>query len=231
MLSLLVPVRGRHAKIGQMIDSYEATRTEGCSELIFRTDSDDPETTTYVESRGYKVLEGLPLGYRWLCTMYTEMATVATGSLLMCGNDDVVFLTKGWDKMFLDAAQQYPDGIFELDGDASSAWPIWPFTVTTRKVFDTLGFIYDPRVLWGDRWLHEVMTMLGRHIMVPAIKVHHDWEGQPHVQACAVYTHGEAAYHAGHAQASVEALAKLTPLCQRAVDTKMGFHVVGLPHT
>lgn len=94
----------------------------------------------------------------------------------MCGNDDMVFRTDMWAPLLLGVANQYPDGVFDL-GVQTHNETHFPFGVVSKKVVDTLGFLFDPRIFWGDIYLRDVMGVFGRSVMVPQVKIDHDWVG------------------------------------------------------
>lgn len=205
----MVPTRGRRDLIAQMLESYEATRTPGLTEIVFRTDLDDPRSTAWLTERGQRVLTGPRVGYRYCCRMFREMAEVSSGSWLMTGNDDMVFTTPGWDRLFLDAARAVPDGVAILEGDGGPGWNIFPFPLVGRPVFDTLGFIHDERILWGDTWLHEVFRRLGRIVPVSSAVVRHDCQSSPHMAAVVPMKMGGAAFKAVLEQSTCEAVERL----------------------
>jgi hypothetical protein len=107
---------------------------------------------------------------------FNEMAAVAHGDVLMCGNDDMVFKTVGWPALILEVANHYPDGLFDL-GVRTHNEEHYPFATVSRRVVEHLGFLWDPRIFWGDIYLRDVMGYFGRTIMIPTVEVEHDWAG------------------------------------------------------
>src|ERR1700757_741422 len=97
-VSVLVPTRARTSYLIQMIESYDSTLVgKETSEIVFRCDDDDPGSAAIVRERGYRCLVGpRRLGYRSLPTFYNELLAVASGDLLLCGNDDMIFRTRDW---------------------------------------------------------------------------------------------------------------------------------------
>src|SRR5262245_31870532 len=103
-ISVLVPTRGRVNRLTRLLDSFYATST-GRAELYFRVDEDDEETRRFLTDPLDRVVVGPRLaGYGSLPTFFNELAAVAPGDLLMCGNDDMVFVTPEWDRLILDEA-------------------------------------------------------------------------------------------------------------------------------
>jgi hypothetical protein len=109
-------------------------------------------------------------------TFFNELATAATGDVLMCGNDDMVFQTEDWATQILAVANQFPDGLFDL-GVATHNETHFPFSTVSRRAVAALGFIWDPRIFWGDIYLRDMMAYFGRAVMLPHVRIDHDWAG------------------------------------------------------
>jgi glycosyltransferase involved in cell wall biosynthesis len=207
-ITVLAPTRGRPERLHKMLDSFYAT-TYGSADVLFRVDDDDVETRDIVV--GLKHIVGPRLeGYRSLPTFFNELALAADGDVLMIGNDDMVFQTPGWDAMILDAANRYPDGIFNI-GVATHNHDNFPFSTVSKRVVETLGFLYDPRIFWGDIFLLGVMAAFGRAVRLPAVTIDHDWAG---VRPDAIFLAGEEVRRANwmeHHQAAIDdAVVKLS---------------------
>lgn len=178
-VSVLVPTRRRIERLKVLLSSYDET-TEGLSvlsELVFRVDDDDVETQVFLGGRGHTVVIGPRLeGYRSLPTFFNEMAARATGDVLMCGNDDMVFRTHRWAARILRTADAYLDGVFNI-GVQTHNQDHYPFSTVSRRVVEALGFIWDPRIYWGDIYLRDVMASVSRTRMLDDVHIEHDWAG------------------------------------------------------
>lgn len=178
-VSVLVPTRKRPARLGIMLASYERTTrdVEGQSELVFRIDDDDDETYSLLSDYRHLVIVGpRKQGYASMPDFYNEMAKFATGDVFMIGNDDMVFRTPGWAPIILGEAGKYPDGLFDF-GVKTFNEDHYPFATVSRKAVDRLGFIWDPRIFWGDMFLRDVMAHFGRALPLTAVEIDHDWIG------------------------------------------------------
>lgn len=178
-VSVLVPTRQRRARLETLLASFERTtgQDSSCAELVFRVDDDDPETVAFLTARGHRLIVGpRRQGYQSLPSFFNELAAAATGDVLCCGNDDMVFQTVGWPALVLAAANQYPDGLFDL-GVTTHNETHYPFSIVSRAVVERLGFLWDPRIFWGDLFLRDVMAAFGRSVMIPAVAIAHDWAG------------------------------------------------------
>jgi len=164
-----------------MLLSYERTVKDSgdTSELVFRVDDDDLETQKFLEDYPYavQVIIGPRFGgYASLSTFFNEAAAAATGDVLMIGNDDMVFQTEDWPTLLLEAANQFPDGLFDL-GVSTLNQDNFPFATISKRAADKMGFLWDPRIFWGDIFLRDVMAYFGRCFLVPSVQIDHDWAG------------------------------------------------------
>lgn len=207
-VSVLIPTRGRVACLQTMLDTFHETSL-GCSNLVFRVDDDDTETQAFLAD--YHPIIGPRLnGYRSLPVFFNELAAAADGDVLMLGNDDMIFRTPHWDRTILDAANRYPDGIFNF-GVSTHNHMNFPFSVVSKHVVNTLGFLYDPRIFWGDIFLLGVMSAFGRAISLPHVVIDHDWMG---ARPDATFNDGDDARRSNwmtyHQQAVDDAVEKLS---------------------
>jgi len=179
-ISVLVPTRKRVDRLKKMIASFDRT-TSGRAELIFRIDHDDCETREYLQEVPWRLKGGVFRGnrldgYKSTPQFLKDMLPLANGDVLMVGNDDMIFETEAWDKLILRAANNFPDGLFNLGVETLNT-PHYPFSIVSRKVVDLLGFMYDPRIFWGDIYLRDIMAHFGRTVLLPEVRILHDWAG------------------------------------------------------
>lgn len=178
-VSVLVPTRNRLERLDRFIKSYQATVGDNeTAELVFRCDSDDLESVRYLSAYDWHVLVGPRLrGYRSLPGFYNDMARLATGDVLACGNDDMLFQTQDWPARVLEVANRYPDGIFNLGVNTGLNDDKFPFSIVSRKFNDSLGFINDVRLLFSDVFIRDVMEKFSRNVRVTNVTFFHDWAG------------------------------------------------------
>jgi len=176
-VSVLIPTRGRVPRLTTLLASYDRTSDRTVSELVFRIDEDDHETRAFLTGTPHHLVIGPRQGgYASLPAFFNEMAAAASGDVLMCGNDDMVFQTEGWAEQILAVANRYPDGLFDI-GVSTFNPTHYPFATVSRRVVDALGFLWDPKIFWGDMYLRDVMAAFRRCVMVPTVQIDHDWEG------------------------------------------------------
>lgn len=182
-ISVLVPTRQRVERLKVLLESYWRTARSaglqrGDSEMIFRIDDDDAETRDFLlDQGGVKFIIGPRMrGYRSMPAFFNELFEASTGDVLMCGNDDMVFKTAHWPRLILHEASRFPDGVFDI-GVATHNETHFPFSIVSRIVAGHLGFLWDPAIFWGDIYLRDIMAHFGRAVMLPSVKIEHDWAG------------------------------------------------------
>lgn len=178
-VSVLVPTRGRIARLETMLASFERTVSNANAELVFRADQDDTATCRFLApfTLDFGVVIGpRGRGYADLSVYFNELVRAAQGDVFMVGNDDMVFQTDDWPTQILDVANQYPDGLFDLGVSTLNA-ENFPFATVSKKAVERLGFFWDPRVFWGDIFWRDVMAYFGRCFLLPAVQIDHDWAG------------------------------------------------------
>lgn len=177
-ISVLIPTRKRINRLHTLLHSYrETAKDAGSSELIFRVDADDLDSQDFLLAFKHHVVVGPRLdGYNSLPIFFNEMAAVASGDVLMCGNDDIIFRTLGWAEMILAEANKFPDGLFDIGVKALNE-DHFPYCITSRKAIDRMGFFWDPKIFWGDIFLRDVMAAFGRCVLLPSVEIEHDWAG------------------------------------------------------
>lgn len=178
-VSVLVPTRGRVARLRTMIASFDQTTgNDPDAELVFRIDDDDLEVLDFLRAwGGHTVVVGPRMrGYGSMPDFFNELVGFATGSVLICGNDDMVFKTSGWPALILAKANEFPNGLFDI-GVRTHNEEHFPFSITSKIVAEHLGFLWDPRIFWGDIFLRDVMSAFGRAVMLSEVEIEHDWAG------------------------------------------------------
>lgn len=173
-LSLLVPLRGNPGRRQRMWSSLRATAPD--VELVLRLDDDDEDTAVWARALrpAPTIVVGPRLkGYASLPRFFNEMASAASGHLLMCGNDDMIFATPNWPAQYLARANHYPDGVFDI-GCMTYPAGAFPFSVVSRRATQTLGFLNDERLLYSDIFLRDVMGRFNRLLFLPEVTVYHE---------------------------------------------------------
>lgn len=211
-ISVLVPTRNRPDRVRRLLASFAAT-ADPSAELVFRLDEDD--TVSAMLCAGHPMVIGPRYdGYVSLPRFFEEARQIARGDLLMCGNDDMVFQTRGWPARLYAHANQYPDGVFVLGVETYKAH-YFPFSIVSRRAIDTMGRLYPLDIFWGDIYLRDVMAAFGRAIRITDVQIDHEWAGfdatdqtfrEAHQSKRGQWT---ASYRALHDQRVQDAIARL----------------------
>lgn len=216
-VSVLVPTRGRPDHLRTLLASYAQTLagSDGeTSEVVFRVDDDDIATRDLLAGHPHRVLVGPRLnGYASMATFYNDCYAAAAGDVLLCGNDDMIFKTPGWAPRVLEAANRYPDGLFDF-GVTTYNETHYPFSIIAKKAADRLGWFWDPDIFWGDIYLRDVMAAFGRSEMLPTVEIVHNWQGDEHSQN-QIYVRDPTYWTGTHARAVERAVAVLADLKER----------------
>lgn len=184
-IALLCPVRGRPHYLDDFVASIAATaeRPERLS-LMFYADADDPKLTEYhiteqqlihryADSFAIRFLYGDPIGTpRAINAMYEQ----SDADIFMIANDDLAFVTPGWDRRVDETAAGLPDGIFNIwfdDGVYGEQLSCYPFL--GRRWCEALGYVvpvlFEHYVV--DHWLHHLGRFVNRNRFLPDVQISH----------------------------------------------------------
>ncbi|MGE0671327.1 MAG: glycosyltransferase family 2 protein [Parachlamydiales bacterium] len=129
-ISILVPTRGRPGRLLDFLHSVIETSANPANvEVVLGIDEDD---------RSYDQMQwpDTPLKIVKTIAPQATMGSLNTrcmdnscGKLIILGNDDVLFRTKGWDEIVARESKRFPDGVFLMfakDGIKDDAFPCFP---------------------------------------------------------------------------------------------------------
>lgn len=142
LFSIIVPTRGRPAKLRLFLDSVRVTTARlDTIELILIMDADDQETLSFEYDefpiKRIVVEPGLNMGALNMAG-YEE----ATGDYIMLLNDDVILRTENWDKNVLAAFNSFTDGIVLVHvNDKTFEEKLCTFPFLSRKYCEIAGGI------------------------------------------------------------------------------------------
>lgn len=175
-ISILLPTRKRPNEFLRMMTSASETADdpEGL-EFIAYIDNDD---TSYDIFQNITFIRGKRIV---LSQMWNECQKKADADIYMHAGDDLVFRTRGWDSMVLNAFQQYKDRIVFVNGtDGAPEGTLPTPTFGThgflhRNWVNVVGYFVPPYFSsdYNDTWLNEVADSLDRHIYLPEVLTEH----------------------------------------------------------
>lgn len=219
-IAVIAAVRQRVDLLQRMLTSLVATvqRPEQV-EIILRCDDDDAVMLEYMrelsqtrQMRGvarHRWIVGPRLsGYAALPAFANEAARLAHANLVLVVNDDAEFVTPGWDRLLVDRAAQYPDGMFVMGVETENA-KNFIFPCVSRRLIETLGGVFDERLIYPDIWLRDVCEFFGRAVRVPDVTIAHRWQGPSPDQAGALSVTITPAYQQLYASCVADGRSKL----------------------
>lgn len=162
-LTIIIATRGRHELAYETVLTMLGNLTEPETRILVCCDEDDGPVTMPIDHRvivSYRPREDT----RGL--KYDRALTEAPADLYLVGVDHTPIRTKGFDRLFLDAAKLFPDGIGVVCTPMANA--SFPFLqAVTAKFAELSGFIQPPHFpFWFiDHWTDDVAKMIGRYAM------------------------------------------------------------------
>lgn len=174
MISILLPTRKRPSNLRRLIDSLRETSLNMPQILCYIDQDDDSYNYKYFQEvvfiRGPRMEFG---------SMWTELAKYASGEILSVMGDDVVFQTRGWDKIVEDAFAECADKILMVHGDdkGNHVDDLATLPIVHRRWVDITGYLTPPGFSfeWVDTWINDVAKMIGRRKKLPYVTEHLHW--------------------------------------------------------
>lgn len=185
--SIILNSRGRPKLLDNMIKSIvnNASRADQL-EILVAVDDDDKETIDYSESMKSVIKFVIQPRPSSLNTSLTNLGLMAEGKYVFNVNDDVQFLTKGWDTIVLNKIANFKStnaiaddiiycGVSDNSVDKAKGVPYASFPIISKQAINTIGvFMYPAFVgLGGDSSIWRVYDAIGRVIQIPEVKLDH----------------------------------------------------------
>ena len=173
VISIIAPTRKRPDNVKRLIDSATLTaENQQNIEFCFYVDNDDSLNVSDDRVRVYR-------GDRIILSeMWNKAYTLSSGDICMHGGDDIVFRTKGWDKMVIDAFNEVRDKILLVHGDDGHFGDSFgTHCFLHRNWVNTVGYFIPPYFSsdYNDTWLNEVENAIGRRKYLQFITEHMHW--------------------------------------------------------
>jgi glycosyltransferase involved in cell wall biosynthesis len=179
VISILCPTRGRVPEFTRMLQSLRDTAAYKVEVLAY-VDEDDPQKEEY---RSYDPQFGeiqvkVKVGPRLTLTKcWNELLPLATGNILMQGNDDIVFKTTGWQKIVEETFSKQRDRLTLAFGDDCGGYhemKFGPHPFVHRRWVETLGYFIPPYFSsdFGDTWINELGVAVN-HVKKLPIEIEH----------------------------------------------------------
>jgi len=162
-----MPTRGRLRLAKRAIESIRDT-SAGKVEIILGVD--EPEAGLYASLGVPMVVFEVGHGGSWKTN---QLAPHAAGDAMMCGHDDLIWRTPGWDRKFLDLLAEEPlQVLYFKDDPVRHRGLVEP--VVSRKWYELGGF-YPAHFhhFLGDEWVKSIAEDVGRLRYVPSVVIEH----------------------------------------------------------
>lgn len=186
VVSILCPTRGRPELAQRMVDSALGTAQDGV-EIWLYVDPDEPDMSGYGHIHGAEVWHGdvsRGVGAAW-----NILARASSGSVMMMGNDDLVFHTAGWDRKIKEALHScsnvskentnsphaQPLRLVWVDDGSGRASSCCAFPIIPRRWMDIVGY-FTPECfhfLWHDTYVHDVAKRADLCQYIPDVLIEH----------------------------------------------------------
>ena len=137
-ISLLLPTRGRPALAERFFRSITETAFHNDQvEVIVYVDDDDVDSH-HLDSHGVRVTR--IIGPKASMGTYNSACyAVATGDIIILGNDDMVIRTRGWDEKVIELDAKVPDKIYLAYGnDLFRKKSLCTFPILSRRTCELL---------------------------------------------------------------------------------------------
>lgn len=168
-VEVILPTRGRPDQLRIAIKSLVETSTEPDTKILIGADHDDPNTLALRDEDLGPVNWVVANREDTLGEKVERIYRHSTGDVLPFSADDMEMTTDGWDKILLDGAALFPDGIALLyfDDDIHPGFASNP--APTREWCRAFGYympVHFP-FWWIDTWLNELGELTLRKYRVP----------------------------------------------------------------
>ena len=183
-ISILTPSRSRPYRLLSFVESvYENCSHPENIEFLNYIDDDDPDIELYKKEEK-KIANNYPFFFKnfyekpiSVSKSWNILASHCLGEILIMGNDDVIYKTKGWDKILLNEVNKFNDEIYLIwfnDGVKKHTHASFP--IISRKWYQTLGYFTPGCFNFGynDTWLFEISLYLKRAFYIGTVMIEHN---------------------------------------------------------
>ena len=182
-ISLLCPSRQRVNKTKRFLDSiYEKTENINNIEILFLLDEDEKFYSEYKELISKYNIKGniISIFRKSLLTNSDRMnylASVSKGEILLVTNDDMCFLTSGWDTLLNDefskSRKKEPLSVWLRCDRKYTYLDCSAFPAINRSWYDKIGYLsyYKFRNWYLDTWICDIGRKTGLLLVSNKIKI------------------------------------------------------------
>lgn len=179
MIALLTPTRQRHLKRKRFHDSViDLSDSKENIFCYYYIDNDDPEIDSYSSQQLYNAVDtiGEPMSVSKSWNVLAEKAIADGAEILIMGNDDLVYLSSGWDTELQKSVESFKDKIYcawfedKINGKNHCAFPI-----VSKEWYNCLGY-FTPGVFnfgYNDTWIFDIAKKIDRCLFISTVQTEH----------------------------------------------------------
>jgi hypothetical protein len=165
-LTTIFATRQRPKQLMETLDRSLMYMTEAESRILVCIDEDDHETVNSIRLRDSRIIYSIKPREDSRGEKYDRALTEAPADLYMVGHDCAPILTKGWDRLLLEKAALFPDGIGVVRSPYINGFFPPGVQAMTAKYVEKMGYIYNPDYpFWFiDHEVHDMARLIGRYL-------------------------------------------------------------------
>jgi len=189
LISVLCPTRKRPHNMQTLVSSaMETANSVKNLEFVFYIDNDDDlsqkkieefyqeQTAAVASGKDFPKIKHVVGDRIVLSEMWNKCLEASSGNIFIHCGDDIIFRSQDWDKLVIEAFDQYEDKVvlvYGNDGHHNEGLSTHGFV--HRKWVDIIGYLCPPYFSsdWNDRWLFDVAIELKRTKWLPDVFTEH----------------------------------------------------------
>jgi hypothetical protein len=178
MISICLPSRGRPEFFKAMCMSALDTASDP-DDIEFVVYRDDDDLSVYEYTGKHKEGRGERSSIKQ-SGMYNECYKVAEGPIYMFAADDIIFYTKGWDKIVKEVFNKSVDKILFAHPDSEYTDEygnphLGAVGFLHKNWIDTVGYFMPPyfEALYADNWINNLAMRVNRKVVLQSIVINH----------------------------------------------------------
>lgn len=181
-LTAILATRGRSQLLLPTIERTLAHMALPETRLVIAVDHDDAATIAALAGiTDQRVIISVMQREDTLGEKYNNRVPVAPADVYLVMVDYAPMATPAFDRLILDAARAFPDGIGVIYGNRLPNLSFPEINAVTHRLVDLMGGIYPPYFPYWfvDHWLDDLARMIGR---IAVAEVRHDGSRRPGTQ-------------------------------------------------
>jgi glycosyltransferase involved in cell wall biosynthesis len=183
-IDILIPTRNRYDRLIELLDSLEKTISKkNIINVHLYIDNDDEALIrnlyrlynfcVFVE---FNLVAHIGDKTTNLSQKWNYLAEIGKGNILMHAGDDIVFTTRDWDKMVVDAFEESGDKLLLVYGDDGiQGEKLATHGFVSRKHVEIFGRLFPPifEANYNDTYLTYIYKEADRLKFLPGMKIEH----------------------------------------------------------